>query len=101
MPNDDAGRYADVERMLRTKLRNFYAGITPVNYLLLHTLHLIAHHYSKFPRWMRRCCHQLVQGQLIQHEAILCLLDSKHRIAGLMEVIHCIDRAIHITPIYG
>lgn len=45
-PDNDAGSYADVERVFSAELRQFDAAFALVDDRLLHAFHLVAHYDS-------------------------------------------------------
>ena len=45
MPNDDAGRDRDIQRVLRAPLWYLQTTVAGVNHLLMHTLHLVSKDY--------------------------------------------------------
>ena len=46
LPNHNACRYADIQRVLGSKLRNLQAAIAHIHDVLLYTLHLVAEDYG-------------------------------------------------------
>ena len=42
LPDDDAGRHTDVQRVFGAKLWNLQAAVAHIHHALLHPLHLIA-----------------------------------------------------------
>ena len=90
MPDDDARSHGDIQRVLRTKLRNLEAAVGEVDDLLMYALHLVSENHGIFLAGNR--------AELLKWGRAVSLFNRIELITSLFERITCLFSGTKILP---